>query len=126
MREIKFRGYSPTLKRFIYGFLTKSLIDNTYRILVTDTSDKKAIGLEYEVFEDSIGEYTGLKDSNDNEIYENDEIKVISKNKFSLGEINFYRVIKGQSCWHVEGTLMNLAEMLNYGEVTVLERKYIN
>lgn len=66
MREIKFRGYSKINNTWYYGLLGK--FDGKYYIECKG-------GTKPFVEEDSIGQYTGFKDRNDNKIYEGDVVK---------------------------------------------------
>lgn len=61
MREIKFRGYSEELKKWIFGYL-----------IITEISEIFHDGKLYKVVPESVGQFTGLKDKNGVEIYERD------------------------------------------------------
>ncbi|MCH4172581.1 MAG: YopX family protein [Lactobacillus sp.] len=95
MREVKFRGYSLLTSRWIYGAYYKHLPftpspsqkvdENEYEhLIIKDSFSDWQLprGIHYEqVNPESVSEFTGLKDSLDNDIFEGDILTVIGKNR---------------------------------------------
>lgn len=68
--EIKFRGFSEELKRFVYGFYQEV--------------ESEGVGYSYIFWQghitpvraDSVAQFTGMYDKNDVEIYDKDHLKI--------------------------------------------------
>ena len=73
MRDIEFRGKRKSDNEWIYGYLSD----------VNEISNVNEVAMpREEVDEDTIGQWTGLYDTDDKRIYEDDIVECVSWNEF--------------------------------------------
>lgn len=94
-RTIKFRGKSIYDKDWLYGSLVKIEKDR-YAIIppLNDIEIGKSIGM-YEVYPETVCQFTGLFDKNGNEIYEGDILHTIT---FGFNPEEYTAIILYRNC----------------------------
>lgn len=110
--EIKFRG--KHLNKWIYGYLLKNIDDNKYYISVS-------LDQFYQVKEETIGQYTGLKDKNGVEVYEGDKVKAKFYGKEVAGEIGF-----NSGCFLLWNSCVSDNQLFIFTDIEVIGNVYEN
>ena len=82
-REIKFRGKRLDNGEWVYGCLTRYSDAMSY--ITVDLIE----GEVYEVCSATVGQFTGLQDKNDVEIYGGDVVKVRIKNEYFTAVVSY-------------------------------------
>lgn len=116
MRPIKFRGLSKQEDEFVYGYL---FVDPTTLIyyIIEEGSTKDVMNL-IPVYSESIGQFTGILDLDNKEIYEGD-IVVIESSKIEA-QVKFERKCSCFVFW------IDLGNSVDYTTYTVSKENVEN
>jgi hypothetical protein len=115
-REIKFRGKCQTTGEWFYGYLFKSDSGERTHII---KNHKGCLDID----PDTVGEFTGLRDKNEIEIYENDLIKC---------EKDIYEIIWNRGMFilkNIRSSVLGdtpLGPMLDIFDIEIIGNRYDN
>ena len=106
MREIVFRGKRADTGEWVYGYYY-SECGNTYIIVNRQAESMTKRNISFLVEEDTVGQYTGIKDIDGKKIWEGDIVRYDCSDKTIIGQVawsaGFFEVhVKdGNECYAV-------------------------
>lgn len=111
MREILFRGKRQDNGEWIYGYYTTDQHGNHFIVDNSADSTEKTYPF-FKIFSESVGQYTGMEDSEGNKVFENDILKDFrNRTNERFIQISYFKdAFEGKLC---DGSFLDICWLRN-------------